>query len=245
MRTHFIEKNLIGSEPARCVDGRPCADSLEGPQMLGGSLHPLVLNAIFTNTPLDSAAVQEGLSKLAENDFAAGVHTGSHEDKNSNICDCGFCDRLSEIVSVAIENEDEIKSRLKLVFEENGFESNLIDSAYKTIRRFDTEKIIDRGEPLLLSEIDNGAICETVEGEHAEEIVYVNLKENTTFDTRQANQEGFQAFNLDLWMVIRQAQALGIESNFSIPASLILYQATEMVLVEQKGSDPLPVAVNQ
>lgn len=244
-RSQFMERPLEGTEPARCVDGRACSKSPEGPQMLGGSLHPLVLKTLYTNSELNESTIRKDLGILKEKGFSPGAHRGSHQDTEHGVCDCGFCDRLDEIITTAQEKEEEIKERLKPLMDQNGLNSTLLSPAYDRIRHFSLEKIKSRGEPLLLEELTNGAICEIVEGEHAEEIAFVNLKEGTTFDTKKANEIGHQAFNLDLWIAAEQSQALGVTPNFAIPASLILYQATEMVLVENKGKSPLPVVVHR
>lgn len=213
--------------------------------MLGGSLHPLVLKAIFTNSELDTSTVKQDIVALKEKGFAPGVHRGSQQNTENGVCDCGFCDRLNEIVVTAQKEEGEIKNRLEPLFKANGLDPELLNTAYNRIRIFESDKIKSHGEPLLLEELTNGAICEIVEGEHMEKVAFVNLKKDTTFDTQKANGKGYQAFNLDLWIVQEQTQALGVDANFAKTASLILYLATEMVLVETRGRHPLPIKIHK
>jgi len=70
------------------------------------------------------------------------------------------------------------------------------------------------------------------------------VKAGTTLDTRSLNRQGTQGFNLDLLEAMRQAKALGIDNDFTLPASLILYLATEIVLVEDKAKVALPVEIH-
>jgi len=111
------------------------------------------------------------------------------------------------------------------------------------VKTYSSDKIGITGETLVKSAEDNDAICETVEGNHAEQVAFVNLKPNTTLDTAALNQQGDQAFNLDAWALQKQAKTLGVPDEFSIPASLTLYSATEIVLVEDKGKPALAVEI--
>lgn len=241
----FTEKKLIGNEPSRCVDGRPDPESPQGPQMLGGSLHPLILNAIISGKQFDSSAVKQGLRILKESNFPIGVHRGHHKDEKQGKSDCGFSDRLVDIIQTAKDNKEEILFRIRNVYESNGIDSNTLQSSYSIISNFGLGKIKITGEELIRSSQENGAETEDLEGNHQEQAAFVNLKLDTTLDTQKVNKQGKQAFNLDLWAAIEQG--LVLTKNTSVETlrdlSLILYQATEMVLVEQKGQPALPVLV--
>ncbi len=113
------------------------------------------------------------------------------------------------------------------------------------MEQYPAENIKITGETLIHSVEASGGATETVAGEHAEQVAFVNLQPGTTLDTNQLNRQGQQAFNLDLWAAIEQAMALGVDSNFAIGASLILYMATEIMLVESKGKPALPVVVRK
>lgn len=110
MHITFIEKQLNGNEPARCVDGRPSTGSEQGPQMLGGSLHPMVLAAIFTGSDIDKDFLSTNLTKLQKAGFKTGAHRGSHAHGDAS--DCGAADRLKDILATAVEKRELITSRL-------------------------------------------------------------------------------------------------------------------------------------
>ena len=123
------------------------------------------------------------------------------------------------------------------------FEDHLSE-VYDKLEKYSASKIVLGGEDLVTLAFECGANVEDVESEHQEKIAYVNLVSGTTFDTKEANSKGWQAFNLDIWSCVEQATALGVEKNFALFASLILYAATEVVLVEQKGKEALPIGIN-
>ncbi len=247
----FIELPLSGNETARCVDGRPDYNKGKGPQMLGGSLHPILLSIISEGTNFDEESVNKELSKLREAGFKTGAHRGSH--KNPESSDCGFADKMPAILQTAVAKKEEITKRLNFVHDNNKEAigdlgkpfSEIVADAFTKLEAYSPERITLNGEKLLSCVTNTGAIIEDVAGDHAEEAAFVNLKKGVTFDTNQANQQGRQAFNLDLWAVVEQAQRLGVDdTNFIIGASLILYQATEMVLVEDRGKPALPVVIH-
>lgn len=241
----FREKALTGDEPARCVDGRPNPDSIQGPQLLSGSLHPLLLSAIATGQYFNQYFVQKGLQTLETKGFKTGSHRGSHKDGTAGKSDCGAADQLPNILRTAIEKEAEITKRFTPIYNEYGLNLSRLPSVFDKIKNYGTTYINITGEPLVHAIEQTGAVVETVQGDHVEEVAYINLKPQTTFDTKAANAEGQQGFNLDLWAAIEQSKALGVDPEFATHASLILYMATEIVLVEQKGNTSLPLAIHQ
>lgn len=247
----FIEKTTSEDEEARCVDGRPSKKSKQGFQMLGASVHPMAIKMLYSGSQLDHSTVSSMLNTLQNQGFKTGAHRGEHS--NDEESDCGFADRLPEIVKTAQEHEGTITERLTRAYEANRALFDrfahkpfpaLVAHAYQKIRDFDTNNIKLTGEALVKQIESSRSTVEQVEGDHKEEVAFVNLKKGSTLDTRQLNQQGAQGFNLDLIPAVQQSAALGVQDEFAIPASLILYQATEMVLVEAKGKPPLPVMVN-
>lgn len=241
----FIEAEVNGTEPAWCVDGRPDLSQPTGIQMLGGSLHPIVLAAIWENRDLDDQIVEDKFNSLGEAGFTQGVHRGDHGG-------CGFANNMSAIISTAIDRRDEITRRLTHVYETNREQfgaisksfSRLLVDAFERLESYPPGRLKLTGEPLIAMTEMMGATVQNVRGNHGESVVFVNTKRNTTFDTNAANNQGKQAFNLDLWAAVDQAKALGVSAEFATAASLILYQATEMVLVENRGKSALSVKVN-
>lgn len=251
MIPNFQKKHLNGNEPARCVDGRPSNESDQGPQMLGGTLHPIVLSVIFHNTELNNTTIRENALQLKQNDINTGAHRGSHQHESSS--DCGFADRLKDILKKAVEARALISKRLHKIYEDNkdileplGLPpfNQLLETAYDKIASYEANKIEITGEKLISAIEDTQAPTETVEGSHNEQVAFINLKRDTTLDTNGLNAQGCQAFNLDLMHAIDHAKLLGIPEEFSVPASLILYMATEVVLVEEKGKPALRVKIH-
>ena len=224
----------------RCVDGRPDYFIKDkGPQMLGGSLHPVVLWVLEQGKPINQETVNQALSVLKgePNNFNLGDHRDTHHGHDA--CGCGFADRLPDIIKKAQDQREEISNRLKSL----GIEG--IEKSYDVISKYPLDHIQAKGEDLLSRIKEKGGTIETLDGEHNEQIAFVNLEENFTLDTNGLNRDKQQAFNLDLWAAIKQSQALGVSQTFAHNASLILYQATEMVLVEDNGKAPLPVKTHQ
>jgi len=242
----FIEKSLGKTDAPRCVDGRPAHNSKQGPQMLGGSLHSLVLKAVIENRDFDDAFVKEELKTLSEAGFPIGVHRGHHKNAEEGKSDCGFSDRLPDIIDTAKNNRDEIFKRLNETYLMNGINTNTLLSSYDLLLNYATNKIKIKGEPLISLFEANKATIEDLRGDHQEQAAFVNLKPDITLDTQELNKSGKQAFNLDLREAVEQGIFLTKASVDTLrDLSLILYQATEMVLVEQKGKPALPVVLHQ
>jgi len=242
---NFISKNLNGSESPRCVDGRPDPKSPQGAQMLGGSLQPIVMSAIISGIDFNNQVVASGLDKLSQAGFTIGVHWGSHKHEDKS--DCGFGDRLKDIIKTAQDDKNEILKRLGEIYETNAIDSTSLKTSYDFILKYGVEKFKIAGKDLIDLCIESKASSENLQGDHAEQVAFVNIKPNTTLDTQEVNKQGKQAFNLDLWAAIDQSKILsvGVDQNILKDLSLILYMATEMVLVEQKGKPALPVILNK
>lgn len=235
----FLEIKTDKSKSPWCVDGRPDFSKPKGPQMLGASLHPVVLKAVAENLTFEEQLLSQSFQTLQEAGFALGVHWGSH--KHGELSDCGFADRMPEIIRKAQTNNQEIINRLLKVYQNH---QTVFQLAYAKINAFASEKIQLKGGALIERAQNLGAQVINLEGDHQERAAFVNLKEGVTLDTNRLNQQGKQAFNLDLWMVVGQAKKLNLNPDFALGASLILYQATEMVLVEDKGKAPLPIIIH-
>lgn len=236
-----------------CVDGRPDFSKIKGPQMLGGSLHPVLLWLIENRRELNADSLTEGLALLKSKGFGIGVHRdehAAHADSAENKSGCGFADKTPLILKTALEKQESISSAIVKVYDNNKDRmgemaiSQILENAYGQLANYDPEKIKDGGEKLIAQAEKDGCQVIIMAGDHRESVAFVNLQENSTLDTNLVNQQNNQGFNLDLWMVIKQAKALGVNEDFAIGASLILYVATEIVLVEMNGKPGLPVMVH-
>lgn len=244
----FREIKITSQNPPWCVDGRKSEGSEKGSQMLGGTLHPLVLRAIADGSVFDSSFILENVQALKSSGFGIGVHRGSH--KHGEKSDCGFSDNLKAVFEKVGIAREEIIAVLKKVYADNvevlgDMPEDVFEEAFNSITSYSTDNLQLTGEALI-SEIAKieGAQTIDLQGEHREKAAFVNLKQDTTYDTNTADLAGNQAFNLDLWAVQEQAEALNVEKDFATAASLILYVATEMVLVEDKGKERLGVVIH-
>jgi hypothetical protein len=242
----FIEKTLTGDEPPRCVDGRPSDDSLQGPQFPGGSLFFSVMKSIIENDDISEATIKNDLETLGSL-FPVGVHRGPHKDIENGKSDCGFADKQITIIQTAKDNPDTIIGKLEKTYKENGIDTKTLRDSFNLITNYDLAKATCTGEKQISSAESCGATSENLKDDHKEMVAFVNLKPNTTLDTRKLNEQGQQAFNLDLWAVFEQGQTLikNVSDETLRDLALILYQATEMVLVEQKGKPALKVEVHK
>lgn len=247
----YREKPIIGVKPPRCVDGRESEDSKSGPQMLGGTTHVILLDAIYNDKDFDEETVSTDIATLQSAGFETGAHRGSHAHGESS--DCGFADKLKEILQKAIDKRQEITKRLFEAFEANkanlGDLQNLpiealINDAYDKITAYSQDKIKITGEDLVRKIESSNSKVETAQGEHAEQIAFLNIKPGTTLDTNNLNQQGEQGFNLDINEPIKEGTTFNIPQGFILSASVIFYQATEMVLVEDKGKPALSVQIH-
>lgn len=238
----FVDVNPFEKAPF-CVDGRAgkVNEAIYGPypQMLGGSLMPVVLEWLINKPEGNLAQVlPEVFQRLQKEGYPLGVHTSTHACKGKS--DCGFADNLGKILETFRFRFEDIKEIIK------GTGVDFKEEIWQKIKR-QLEKInleaLPSGESLINQAENQKAIKQVLDGEHQEIAAIVNLKTGTTLDVD--NNQQHQAFNLDLWLVKHLAEKFGWEENLVTALSLGLYVATEMVLVEDKGKTRLPILINQ
>lgn len=237
----FTSINLGEDYKISCVDGRTFLPSSVRAQMLGGSINTLVLLAIVGNDIFDESFVRENSQKLLDAGVSLGAHRGSHAHGGNS--DCGFADRLKDIINTAKINTDAITKKINQIAITNGLNlERELELAMNKLRSYDENKIkISANELVALFEQIGASVVE-MQGDHGENACFVNLVAGTTHDTNEVKE---QIFNLDLWEVVREGKILGIDDGLIIGLTLILYIATEMVLVEAKGKPVLEVFLNK
>lgn len=233
-----------------CVDGRKgkrqtiFGSKLEGAyvQSLGGSLHQAVLNWLLVKPqePFDKVVNDTFNTLKIGKKYRIGLHKG-HKADGKEKSDCGFADNLGKIISTLAKNDKEIWEIL--VKEVPSLETDI--STWKEIIRNLSQLDINNlpnGHNLVDSKAaDHHSDIQFLDGDHKEIAAVVNTQPNTTLNVDD-NQET-QAFNLDLWWVLKQAAELGIDETKAKLLSLGLYVATEKVLVEEKRGIRLPIIV--
>lgn len=257
IRSRIVELPQPKEEPRFCVDGRTGErtnhnnESLEHKpygQALGGDLNIASIrwllndgqeNYLETVTQTFTDLSQAGYQQL-------GVHYGGHAHDDGS--DCGFADNNAKIIQTLGAKTDEIWQMIKasisqypdILLSEEKFKQLVTDK----VKRADLSKL-PKGKEIIdhAAKLDNVTV-QQLEADHKEVAAVVNLKQNTTLDADN-NQDDTQAFNLDLWLVQQQAQDLGINVEEATLLTLGLYVATEMVLVEEKRGVRLPILINQ
>lgn len=237
----FKSTNLGTDHEISCVDGRSFFPPGVRIQMLGGSINVLILLAIVTDKEFDESFVRANSKILLDAGVSLGVHRGSHAHGGNS--DCGFADRLKDIINTAKINTNVITKKINQIAITNGLSlERELELAMNKLRSYDENKIkISANELVALFEQIGASVVE-MQGDHGEKACFVNLVVGTTHDTNSAKE---QIFNLDLWEVVKEGKLLGIDDNLTIGLTLILYLATEMVLVEAKGKPALEVFLNK
>ncbi len=240
-----------------CVDGRAweATGSIPelAPQALGGSLHFAVLKCLADKNPLDLKNIKVVLEELSEKGFALGLHIDDHSKHDPEKSGCGFADNLPAILKNIVNLKDDITTTLTqpqileaLRLTEEEVKKQMGSLVERTQTLLAKIQEIVYGENLIGglqkdSDLREKLVVYELKGDHAEKIALVNLQEKTTFDTIKADKEGNQAFNLDLWYILRISESLKIDRNFTKVSSLALYLATERTL--RKDKTPLPVVI--
>lgn len=255
---HYTDVNDWKNAGPFCVDGRygVLSSSFNSvlstkhlfTQALGGSLLFVVLTYIIDHRSGSLEDVlDEVIADIHEQGFSCGVHRGSHAHGDRS--DCGFADNLPMIIERLVQKKDEIASLITsvapgLISKEN---QAIWDELMRRCSVLDENTLkFESGEALIARSVTkHEAQIQTLKGDHAEIAAIVNLKDGTTLDTSGLVQDGAQAFNLDLWYVLRVTSAIGLDPEKVKLLSLGLYIATEMVLVEEKHGYRLPVLLHQ
>jgi hypothetical protein len=230
------------SQAPLCVDGRAATHNETGPKMLGGSLHIVLLWCLWHAKTFEAASIQHVFELLKNHGFGIGVHRGSNKNAKTDLSDCGFADNLPAIIEQAALQKTAITESVIKRFPEH-IGAHDMTHAWNKIITFPRGAIAIWGEDCIATAIAAGAHLAQVHGQHHEEAAVVNIETNTTLDAIKQNKLGHQAFDLDLWMIRQQCHALSLPDEFAITASLALYVATEIILVERKGKKALAVEV--
>jgi hypothetical protein len=231
-----------------CVDGRDGEVTLvDAPaqqhlfvQALGGSLLMAVI--AYLAQAEDKAFTRVWRSTLATMQaagFGCGVHRGSHAD--GVVSDCGFADNLADILDVFLTHKNQIARLVN-----QAAPAALAPKAYRQVLadvKAKPRHDLPAGEVLIQTGLEDGANYQELSGDHAEIAAVVNTQAGSTLDTKALVDAGVQAFNLDLWYVLAQAAQLGLDRDYATAASLGLYVATAMVLVEPGRGVRLPILV--
>lgn len=243
IRNNFIQIEDPKKLPMYCVDGRKGNKSGQYLQALGGSYHLVTLNWLLNSGKASeyNNIRQETFSKLKECGYKISVHKGGHAHNDKS--DCGFADNNGLIIKTLGEKADEIWQLIIQAKPALKEELQTWKEITELINRAEVDEL-PSGNYLINQALNNFQADEQMlEGDHGEIAAVVNLKKNTTLDVDE-NQET-PAFNLDLWFVMDQAKKLELNEKKSLLLSLGLYVATEMVLVEDKGKERLPIFVRE
>lgn len=236
----FSPINVTNKHAVCCVDGRSFTPHGICIQMLGGTINLLILVSILSSKRLDDDLINTVCKNLQIAGFEIGAHRGFHA--KGEMSDCGFADRLVDIVSLAQKEIDQISAKIQEIADTNSLELKKLSLATEMIKDFDLSNIKMTGNELVMKIEEFGGSVVTMQGDHAEEACFVNMVSDTTHDKASVTS---QIFNFDVWHLASQAGSLGLDVDLAVALSFILYVATEMILVESKGKPALPVYVNK
>lgn len=250
-----IPREAAKLRPRFCVDGRTgkrfTSNGQELPnepylQNLGGDIGMVTYRWLLSGGQADFIETEEEtFNDLGEAGYpVSGAHDGGHAHDEAS--DCGFADNNRRIIETLFNRTEEIwqlieeaasgfpqvtlsKERfLAVVGQVRGANLDLLPSG---------KAMVDKAASMPQAAIQH------LEADHKEIAAVVNLKPETTLNT-DANQDNNQAFNLDLWFILEQAKALGLDQEEVMYLALGLYVATEMILVEAKRGIRLPILIN-
>lgn len=257
----YIEIRTTGKLKPWCVDGRgQLSDTVsqvawrKGPQMLGATIHPLIIASVSSGEPFNKTTIIRNCRLLHNAGYGIAVHSAQGES-----CGCGFCQKLPAIFRNVHDNGEAIGDIIRKTYSEHQDEFNtflrsyglagaeLIDALQNAIGKISAyERVGVYGEDLLRilqeGEGDIKAACLILRGTHEEQAAFINLKPPyTTLDTDEMVRMGHPAFNIDLWAAVAQLKLLGVSPEESIAQSLVFYVATKIALVESTGKERLPI----
>ncbi len=260
---YFVKIRNPSEIHRNCVDGRSRKQSNTAVyQFPGGDLIFPVVSALASGSTLDYSYILKELKKLVSRNYSICLHRGNHRSVQRNLSDCGFADNLKLVIETLLNKQRDlmkridddlarlILSRLNLEYNPDEYASavkKLFSSAEKSLSF--SKKKITQGEDLirrLEKDFKGSIVVWDLIGEHKEKAVLLNLSSGTTFDTEKADLDDRQAFNFDLGRFAQMLEEFGLfieEIKLQVMCAVFLYQAIEIVLVENKGKKSLALEI--
>lgn len=202
----------------RCIDGRhdPKLDEKNlGPQVPGGAPGAALAYRLgVAENDLGKGTFLEDAEAMIGHYVRMGYAPGGHRDnqKDEKKVGCGAIDGMDAIVAT-MTNPDLVNDQMRVVdqllgedFDGGNYKSVMGGAVMVNGRSEDYFR--DRGKVLDILEEQDKDSTATLEGEHKECLVAVNLVHGTTLSSNRFSDEfgGIQAFGYDLWWSIEIAK---------------------------------------
>jgi hypothetical protein len=240
----------------RCIDGRydPEVDEAHlGPQVPGGAPGAAFAWRLGVDEgPIAAATFLVDAERMMDEFDRHGFAPGGHRDTNNagkpGMVGCGAIDSIDSIVSAMMAHLDDHKRIVSLILG-NAFNHHIYREMLggASLVNFESDRYFAGREKILdiLEQRFPGSVA-TLEGDHAEAVVVVNMVPHTTLASNRFAKEfnGTQAFGYDVWRSLEMANRLlarndqtRLRQNF-VMARVMTTVATLMSLTDD-GSQSL------
>ena len=248
-----LDTYYVASDPhakTRCIDGRhdPALDETNlGPQVPAGAPGAALAYRLGVDKDdLTRGTFLNDVETMTDAYLRLSLSPGGHRDNNQHdhAVGCGAIDGVEEILRRMINPKyvEDHKRLVKYILAEDFDRDNYLRvlGAGLVLESRSTGYFAERGQILDLLEQKSPNSVSTLEGEHREGIVVVNLVRGTTLSSNRFALEhnGMQAFGYDLWRSKELASMLfplpvqAIDRTRFVMARVMLSVATFMVLTD-------------
>lgn len=247
-----LEEYYVATKPdakTRCIDGRhdPNLDEAHlGPQVPAGAPGAALAYRLGVDKDdLTRGTFLNDVDVMIDAYLRCGLSPGGHRDNRgqADAVGCGAIDSAQNILDYMTNPElvEDHKRLVKLLLADEFNRDNYLRvlGAGLVLESRSNGYFAERGQIIDLLEHKCPGSVSTLEGEHKEGIVIVNLVPDTTLaSNRFANTFGIQAFGYDIWRSKELAEALlpmpsqQIDRVRFVTARVMLSVATLMTLTD-------------
>lgn len=189
--------------PVCCIDGRCAKVERYLPCAAGGTETLTIADDLTTRRFADSDDLVSAHANLAlfvtQQGHLVGSHTGPHANAELGTADCGASDRLAEIYQYINTHADTLKQlAIRLGFSDKETLHESIVARARARTQFPRSvEMVDT-----IAEVSGADSRDELEGDHAEVLAVINMREHTTLDHHAVQREfgdEYMSFNIDAW----------------------------------------------
>ncbi len=206
--------------PVCCVDGRCARNERYLPCSAGGTETMTIADDLTTSRfgaddDLVMAHVNM-LSYITDQGHLVGSHVGTHANVDLGTADCGASDRLPEVYEYIRTHAE----RLKQLVVQLGFSDD--DIVHESIvGRAHARTTFPRSADMVnaVVQVSGEDSRDVLEGEHAEVLIVINMREHTTLDHHAVQREfgdNYMAFNVDAWTFREAARMISDSADEAV-----------------------------
>lgn len=197
-----------------CGDGRPVKRIFRGLKQLKRSLHRV---KVFGGGATMTAAAEIGLGHASDNKLgqvfsqaisklkSLDIHFGAHTDAHAEGKDggCGAIDNAPQIVANSVKFEDNIRSAINLLNEDE-FDENDLDAVFGSFSNYSKEAQSDdySGRQVLEEILEKNKVVKELHEDHYEVAIIINKVRGKTVNQgiiREISGGAAQVFAVDEW----------------------------------------------